>query len=300
MRLYDFLGKTFRAKGLSLPVAVDITPVARLYPDEPTRHTQPWLAYPVVRPPWPLAWLEFEVPRQTPERRAAGVMVLPPGWHVGTMMGTEESNAFLARGQIESFAKSTGVTIPAQYASMVGNPAHIVHFTVHVGPSADENKVINFQGMFFLKRDGGMVGNSIIAAHFDERAAQLRSYPEQTLMINLHALALLNCKNISVVDRVPDPKVSRARARRGKPPGEVYKTLVIKVPGEKVYKPFTVAGPGSPKGQHIVRGHFAHYTAEKPLFGRLTGTFYHPMHVRGRNKDRTIVKDYRLVKEEAA
>lgn len=114
----------------------------------------------------------------------------------------------------------------------------------------------------------------------------------------VHTLALLNCKNVTTVENHVPPKVAKARIRRGKPPGVTYKTLVVTLPGTKTTIPIRNRGTGVQKGRHIVRGHFAHYGEHNKLFGRLTGSFYHPMHVRGRNKKRVILKDYELERNE--
>jgi hypothetical protein len=42
---------------------------------------------------------------------------------------------------------------------------------------------------------------------------------------------------------------------------------------------------------HLVMGHFKCYD-EKPLFGRITGTFFWPAHFRGDEKNGKVVKDY--------
>lgn len=49
---------------------------------------------------------------------------------------------------------------------------------------------------------------------------------------------------------------------------------------------------GTKKALHICRGHFATYTAEKPLFGNIVGTVWKPAHVRGDIKQGAVVKDY--------
>jgi hypothetical protein len=43
---------------------------------------------------------------------------------------------------------------------------------------------------------------------------------------------------------------------------------------------------------HFQLGHFKTYTAEKPLFGHITGRFWWQPHVRGKNKDGIVMKDY--------
>ncbi len=49
---------------------------------------------------------------------------------------------------------------------------------------------------------------------------------------------------------------------------------------------------GLKKALHICRGHFATYSPEHPLFGKFTGTFWKPAHVRGSQEHGIVVKDY--------
>jgi hypothetical protein len=48
------------------------------------------------------------------------------------------------------------------------------------------------------------------------------------------------------------------------------------------------------RGLHIVRGHFSTYTEDAPLFGRITGTFWIPAHVRGTASEGLISSEYRV------
>ena len=52
---------------------------------------------------------------------------------------------------------------------------------------------------------------------------------------------------------------------------------------------------------HMVRGNFAEYGADKPLFGKYTGRFWIPAHVRGKREEGQSVtpKDYVVVPAEA-
>jgi hypothetical protein len=45
---------------------------------------------------------------------------------------------------------------------------------------------------------------------------------------------------------------------------------------------------------HTVRGHFATYTPEAPLFGKLTGTFWRPWHLSGNPERGVVESDYRI------
>jgi hypothetical protein len=43
-----------------------------------------------------------------------------------------------------------------------------------------------------------------------------------------------------------------------------------------------------------VRGHFKTYTAERPLLGRFTGTYWWQPHLAGKNTSALVEKDYAI------
>jgi hypothetical protein len=92
----------------------------------------------------------------------------------------------------------------------------------------------------------------------------------------------LNCVNVRRVETVPDAKLQKARARRGKPPLFSYWTLELALPrtgGQKANGGGTHTSPRL----HLCRGH---------IKKRKTGYFWWQPHVRG-NKDLGMVhKDY--------
>jgi hypothetical protein len=45
---------------------------------------------------------------------------------------------------------------------------------------------------------------------------------------------------------------------------------------------------------HICRGHFRTYTPDKPLFGKVTGTIFVPMHARGSAQEGIVVQNYKV------
>ncbi len=45
---------------------------------------------------------------------------------------------------------------------------------------------------------------------------------------------------------------------------------------------------------HMVRGHFKTYTPEKPLFGRMTGTYWWAHHLRGDESAGVVHHDYEV------
>lgn len=109
------------------------------------------------------------------------------------------------------------------------------------------------------------------------------------------AISLMHCKNVRCQSGPPiEPKIQKARERRGKPPLMRWKTLIID-PGKAVNVQTGSENAGSDsKALHICRGHYKRY-AERGLFGRHTGTYWWPMQARGSIENGVIVKDY-LVK----
>lgn len=117
-----------------------------------------------------------------------------------------------------------------------------------------------------------------------------------------YALLMLDCKNVTVERVLPSRQERRQRERAGLPAVNDYR-IVVKVPG---HQQITVAGPrrvGEPMmPAHMVRGHFSEYSEERPLFGKYTGRFWIPAHVRGRREDNQEVraKDYVVVPDKIA
>lgn len=107
----------------------------------------------------------------------------------------------------------------------------------------------------------------------------------------LLAINFMHCKNVSLDENVPPQKASRKHERKHGQPLTKYYTLAIEPMGQTA-KHNSANGEGFGKSLHICRGHFATYTEEKPLFGRVTGTFWKSQHVRGSKQYGEVVKDY--------
>lgn len=109
------------------------------------------------------------------------------------------------------------------------------------------------------------------------------------------AMSFAHCKNVSTTTHKTPSKVAKKRRKQGKPIGVTYKTLVIDGMKEVLRTEGGVEKNGLKKALHICRGHFATYTEDKPLFGKVTGTFWKPMHTRGSKKRGEVRKDYKVV-----
>ena len=109
----------------------------------------------------------------------------------------------------------------------------------------------------------------------------------------LLAICFAHCKGTSIEEHQPTRQIRRAAERTGKPTFSFHtidihpSTTILKSEGH-------ISENGLVRALHICRGHFAHYTKEHPLFGKYTGTFYRPMHVRGSASQGITFKDYRV------
>lgn len=117
---------------------------------------------------------------------------------------------------------------------------------------------------------------------------------------NLHIVAMAftfaNCANVKLEDVTEQEQPPEKIRRRLKLP--CVKRYTLNIAGHST-KPRR-EGPGEPQTGimpfHLCRGHFATYTAEKPMFGnpKLVGRYWHPPHMKGREERGKIEKDYRI------
>lgn len=118
--------------------------------------------------------------------------------------------------------------------------------------------------------------------------------------IALFGFSFVHCKNVKQFSITEKHGPSAKWCRRMKVPSVEYKTLLIPgftYEGRIVNNDGTLGEVASEdRRMHIVRGHFATYTADRPLFGRAenVGKFWHPAHVRGNMKNGAVVKDYEV------
>lgn len=110
----------------------------------------------------------------------------------------------------------------------------------------------------------------------------------------LLALSLMHCKNVTQVEHVPDGPVQRKATRKHGIPLVTYRVLGIQPMREVLRNEGRSDEQGLKKALHICRGHFATYSQDKPLFGRVAGTFWIPQHLRGAAERGVVVKDYNV------
>lgn len=100
----------------------------------------------------------------------------------------------------------------------------------------------------------------------------------------LLAQSLMHCKNVVVERKAKPPKLAKSfrRKHHGVAPA-TFHTVKIEPMKKVVRSAGGVEHLGIKKAMHIVRGNFATYTEEKPLFGypKNVGRFFRASHVRG-------------------
>lgn len=116
--------------------------------------------------------------------------------------------------------------------------------------------------------------------------------PTQLLNEALLALSFMHCKNVVRTDATEAEGPPAKWLRRMKQPTLRYHVLNINPMKEVLRKEGESETTGLKKALHICRGHFATYTADKPLFGHFTGTVYKPAHIRGSKELGTVLKGY--------
>jgi hypothetical protein len=114
----------------------------------------------------------------------------------------------------------------------------------------------------------------------------------------LMAIGFSHCKNVEIIDGpMPPIPIRRKQERKLGAPLIKYKELIIdpSMTQKRYAEPrYFRDDEKHQKALHIARGHFAHYTEDKPLFGKYAGTFWRPAHVRGSAEVGTVYKDYKV------
>lgn len=111
-----------------------------------------------------------------------------------------------------------------------------------------------------------------------------------------------NCRNVHVVDGPrPERKVAAKQTKKlGRPPLTYSVVKIDPFKGRRASSGGTAGGTGRSVRMHTVPGHFAHFgnccpgshEARGLAFGKLTGMFWVPQHVRGSLSEGAVVHDY--------
>lgn len=120
----------------------------------------------------------------------------------------------------------------------------------------------------------------------------MNSLADMGSMVAVATFMFCHCKNIDLVERLPKRHEQREAKRRGEP---ILKYHEIVIDPKRSYATNETSANKATEPSvafHLVRGHFAHYTEEKPLFGKYVGTYWVPAHARGSRKFGEVKSTY--------
>jgi hypothetical protein len=153
-----------------------------------------------------------------------------------------------------------------------------------------------FFTMIFHK-NGEVVGAIARPTSDNEDYVKVENEIINRFFLLLYSIQLINCKNIILKNRDNwDKKLQDKRQRKGKKPLFEYKIMSIDplIPKKRLIGEINPENEKRNLPLHIVRGHPITFTADRPAFGYLTGTYFFPMHKRGNKDNGFIKKDYRI------
>lgn len=132
-------------------------------------------------------------------------------------------------------------------------------------------------------------GNFILDVPKENKEMTL--WPIGMVMPAMWAIGLMNCKNVHLEERTTGKKSRKQRRPR---PELKYHTIVLPGGRSSGSGGGTKSGVESACAQHQVRGHFKTYTADAPLMGKHTGTYWWGWQVRGKRENGQVIADYNL------
>jgi hypothetical protein len=271
-----FCGEVLRAVKLDCHAAFDAyaghCEVARDESGVEVRHHISMADYPQAIPPWKRTWTEWRSdPLEADDGRSIDEGALVIHFQEGEPGYDEYFRHFDPVEGVGGDPKHILVTRPC---FLVEGRAQLVPVTL----------------MSYLDKDG-----RIVAAGSLSSSAMPGGNPIWTTLVHmpLFSFCLVNCRNISTQ---PTDGMCRGTRKAGtkRRPKRFFRYYTLKLHGRFSGSSERGEGSQSSSAQHIVRGNFAHYSQEKPLFGKFHGLFWRPMHVRGSVKHGIVSKDYAI------
>ena len=105
-------------------------------------------------------------------------------------------------------------------------------------------------------------------------------------------ILFLNAKNIVYKKIDPPAKLNKKREKKSKT--KLFDYHILTINDTLVRTKSTISVNATNKRLHFCRGHFKKYAKEKPLFGKITGLYWWDAHIRGKNKNGFVAKDYKV------
>ena len=294
-KLFELFVEEFKAD-LSQALVLVADNVAAHYCDQTKQQWSAKTDFPCQIPFHSTMFIEWVCPPQM--RNSHGGLDKQSRLHCGVLLRLRKS----AEGRWKSPSK---IALPANVSSHRDIPDGSewvvdVRYAVY-DPDMDALVMPILLHEYFLDKDGTYLesGGTLYPQNMsaEEEEEMYHSYLFMLRDVYMLALSFANCKNITqseAKERAPPAKWSR----RMKAPEFRYHVLSINSGGKKRTTMGPTAGDGPGKALHIVRGNFATYTEDKPLFGKVVGRVWRPSHASGSDKFGVVDKDYNIRKAE--
>lgn len=268
--------------------------------------------FPTVVSPFPVAWMEYEYP---PIINSEGTFLRTHfgGFRVGAMFVTaevkEESRIAFVRENvmgryIAGQAQKMGFTLAPkndppdrarileeQIAQFGGARWYsIARFYME---SRDHRLLpMHITALFYLDA----MGKPLLATQY---FGQVTPGSGSTVLPFFFGISLMHAKNVSVEEiRIP-PKVAARRAKAGIPDVK-FKTLQVHSLRKITSSGKDSGDAGIARALHFVRGHFKDFREGAGLFGKHRDIYWWDLHTRGEEASGRIIKDYQVIKDDAA
>lgn len=234
--------------------------------------SEKWAAedFPCIAPPWPRFVLESRAPRLINregriEHTNHGVRAAS-----GVLVDTIRDGSGEWCLRFAMFARSGGDLAWMPYLLLVGVATDGSIRLLDDGQDCSPDSYI------------GMLALGDAPPDWEQRLGDLWPY--------LFALSLINCKNTTLREQSPPPKLARAAAKRGRP---IHRHHVLEIePMREVLRSEGQSDEvGLRRAVHICRGHFKDYR-EHGLFGRNHGVYWWSQYARGSASEGIVTKDY--------
>lgn len=251
-----------------------------------------WKGPRMVVSPFPVSFIEARIPKRPPEvERSRLNFAYMEGCRVGLLTVREP---WSDTGMPLMLVDDSG--LPDEDPAWVQHSYWLLHFPFPEWAGSGPVRVVMAASHSYIKPDGTLMrsidGKALSFAETLPRMPHVEEYLVEFGSFFHHVFHLMHCKNIGLRDEYQTRQARRKRERMGAGDWK-YKVLTI--------NPTMTPGSGSQRGArigdmpaHLVRGHFATYSEDNPLFGKYTGTFWRPAHVRGNADNGTVYKDYKV------
>lgn len=219
-----------------------------------------------LRPPYDSLWIEWRVPNG----RDRGFMEQGGAW-----VSVEAIDDFLWEHEdMQGVRRHPQATLGVAAGLVCSGRKGLLCFSFGV--------------LLQITDEGDLLASNVIGpAASGDRAPEIAASLVWPAMM---AVSLMNCRNVTLAEVKAPPAV--AKRHRRKHGVATLSHHVVKVPGASHSGSARHAGDGGDMPHHLVRGHFKTFTADAPLFGRKTGTYWWGWQARGSKRNGIVTKTY--------